>query len=217
MTELVRPDLAGGLYRTHLALTYGLDVATTHSAPPLDDHLGGGTREGLILYIRTLALVLKVHNRSEDQIMFPFIQGRMPELPYDLLIAQHREMSLLLGRVHLGLERGGVGMSDAHQALVVLQTMWQPHIAAEEQHFTAAAVDVALNAQEQLRLAEMVAHHNYNHMQPIELVLPFTLYNLPAGERAILAQTMPAYVHEQWVPVDWKAQWAPMGPFFRDL
>jgi hypothetical protein len=46
--------------------------------------------------------------------------------------------------------------------------------------------------------------------------MPFVLYNLPAEERAILAQKMPPIVTQQLLPVDWKEKWAPMQPFLLD-
>ena len=44
-------------------------------------------------------------------------------------------------------------------------------------------------------------------------MVPFILYNLAPGERALMAAGMPAAVTQQLVPGPWKEKWAVMQPF----
>jgi hypothetical protein len=52
-----------------------------------------------------------------------------------------------------------------------------------------------------------------DHAEPLELVVPFALHNLPATDREALESNMPPKVVSELVPGPWKEAWAPMKPF----
>jgi hypothetical protein len=68
--------------------------------------------------------------------------------------------------------------------------------------------------EEQLKLVAQLGEHSQKHSGPLELVVPFMLYNLSAEDRDDFSRAMPAEVTQKLVPVVWKEKWEPMRPFF---
>jgi len=50
------------------------------------------TREGFVGYARSFVLVLQAHYFTQNELKFPYMRERLPDAPYDLLIAQHEEL-----------------------------------------------------------------------------------------------------------------------------
>jgi hemerythrin-like domain-containing protein len=217
MSEEPRP-IAAALLMFHKIITRGLNVAAENvaafSQPALAE---GANQEGLLLYIRTLGIILHGHHLTEDEIAFPYYRHKLGDVPFDLLIAQHRDIDVVLERINAALAsaEGGAGpaWSELAAEIGAVQALWYPHIKLEEAHLIGHADD-PLSVEERFRLVGVMTEYGQAHTQPPFLTLPFMLYNLPAADRAALAQALPAEMTQNLIPIVWKEKWAPMASFF---
>jgi hypothetical protein len=206
------------LIRIHKVFTRSLGVSSQHSQ-------GAGPepvlRDGFQRYERALVSLLNSHHLGEEEISFPFWEKKNPGAPYDRLIDHHHQILTFLDKVSLWLEMGGSAwetapLAELHQDITELEKLWHTHIELEEQYLGAEMSERMLTLEENIQLSNQLAAHGQQHAQPGELVLPFMLYNLPADDRAVMAQGLPPMVREQLIPFAWKAVWAPMQPFLLD-
>lgn len=214
------PNVAADLIRMHMIITRALNVAIEKGRSFAHDGYPNATVwEGFIAYVRTLASALHAHHLTEEDLAFPYFRNLLPEAPFDLLIAQHREIVGALHETNAALDdvaaepHAGGGLKRLTNALTRLADLWHPHIRVEENHFAIDRLGPLLDQQEHRRLGGMFAEHGQKHASPDFLVVPFLLYNLPEDERAVMAQIMPPVVMQQLVPVVWKEKWEPMKPF----
>jgi len=204
------------LIRIHKVMTRGLRVSLAASETP-----GGGDypppdlNGGLGRYVRALLVVLHVHHHGEDDLAWPYLGARMPDAPYETLIAQHATMSALLTEAEAALEAADLG--TLRDQLRGVEALWQEHIALEEEAFSVQATADALSPEEQRRVTRKVERHAQLHSWPLRLVVPFTLYNLELEDRVVLKRTMPAFLTKFVVPTVWKPAWAPMKPYLLDV
>lgn len=136
-----------------------------------------------------------------------------PTCPLAFLVVQYLELhriSSALGQIDEGQD---AALSDLEAALVAIEAIWRPHIQLEEGHFV-GHLDELLPVEERFRFAGELSKYGQAHAEPSFLTVPFTLYNLPADDRAALIAGMPAELTEKLIPVVWKEKWAPMQPFF---
>jgi hypothetical protein len=214
-------SVVGGLIRIHHVITRALTVAieNSRSFAERSGYPDASTREGFTGFVLSLVSSLHAHHLTEDDIAFPYFRERIPDAPFDLLAAQHREMIPLLDEIRTTIEEAipDVQASSLHWglnlALIRIVEIWCPHIKTEEEHFTIERVNALVNMEEQRRLIQLFSEHSRKHSGPDYLIVPFLLYNLPPEERAILAQEMPPVVTQELVPVVWKEKWAPMKPY----
>lgn len=223
MSEMVQPNIGADAIRIHRIITRGLKVGIERSrAFAQEGYPDAATQGGFISYVQSLASVLHGHHVTEDDLIFPYLRDRLPEAPYDLLSAQHRELEPLLEETQATLEavaaeaQPGAALDDLNRTLSRIAEIWYPHIQIEEERFGVQALAALIEADEHVRLGKESAQYGQEHAGPGYLTVPFMLYNLPAEDRAILAQAMPPVVTQQLVPGEWKEQWAPMAPFLLD-
>jgi hemerythrin-like domain-containing protein len=220
MAEANSPNVALDLLRIHSIITRGLNVAAEKSqAFAREGFPDRSTREGFICYARSLVSVLDSHHLTENELVFPYFRAKLPDAPYDLLIAQHQEVVRLLDHIKIAVEEAAADSQPAapltrlNVALRSLGEIWHPHIGIEQSHFTPDRVGPLLAPEEHSRLSRLWAEHGRQHTGPDYLVVPFLLYNLPPEERAIFARAIPLIVTRLLMPVVWKKRWAPMRPF----
>jgi hemerythrin-like domain-containing protein len=220
MSEAYRPNVARSLLRVHMAITRALDVIIDRSRSFAEQgFVGASLRAGFASYVSSLASFLSAHHLSEDELAFPYFRGKMPEAPFDSLMAQHKQMLPLLDEIEAAAQ--GIAadievsepLSSLDQATSQLREMWRPHIGIEETYYVPEKMDALLDLEEQARLIKLFAQYSQEHSGPDYLVMPFFLFNLPAQERALLSHEVPEIVTQQLVPVVWKEKWAPMAPF----
>ena len=211
--------IAINLVAIHNVITRALEVSIENARGFAERGFGNGSEQaGFLNYVRALVSVLDGHHLAEDDIAFPYLRDKLPETPFDLLIAQHQEMVPLLGEIKSAVERCEkedqveAGLRDLEAALGRVNGMWHPHIQIEQEHIIEKA-DAVLPVEEQVGLVRSVGEHVQKHTGPAYLTVPFTLYNLPPEERAVFAEAIPAEVTNHLVPVVWKEQWASMAPF----
>lgn len=205
-------NFGADLIRIHKAMTRGLRVSVEASSepdggryPPPD--LNGG----LGRYVRALIAVLHVHHHGEDDLAWPYLRVRMPDAPYDPLIAQHTTMSARLADAEAVLKAGD--LAALHDHLREVDALWREHIALEEDAFSVAATAEAMTPEEQRQVTKQVERHAQMHAWPPRLVVPFMLYNLGPEDRAVLKKTIPAVLIKVVVPYLWRPAWAPMTPY----
>ena len=108
-------------------------------------------------------------------------------------------------------------LSGMNQTLAKLADLWHPHIGIEERDiYDVEIIAGVMDADENVRVGQMLAEKAQQYVVPPCLGIPWLLYNLPPDLRAGLTRTMPPAVVEELAPVAWKAHWAPMRPFLLD-
>jgi hypothetical protein len=209
------PNVGTDLIRIHKVITRALQISLQNSQA---GSLADTYQAGYSAYVRALTILLNSHHLGEDELAFPFWKARLPEGPFDRLKQQHRQMMVHLGQIEGWLASKETGWeADARSKLVrgltYLQRLWVKHIGLEEATVGPENASQYLTPAENGTLARQLAEHGMAHSQPVELVMPFIVYNLASGERVEFVKQMPAVVVEELIPHAWKATWAPMLPF----
>jgi hemerythrin-like domain-containing protein len=223
MSKLNKPNIGADLIRIHSVITRALDVAIEHGQSfAQEGYPNASTQEGFVSYVQTFVSVLHAHHLTEDDLVFPYFRDKLPDAPFDLLMAQHREMQPILDEIKAAIEKVaadvqvGESLNDLNRALTKMAEIWHPHIQREEDHLSVEKAGALLDTEEHIRLGRTFAQHSQEHSGPDFMVAPFILYNLPPEERAIMSQAMPPIVTQQLVPFVWKEKWEPMLPFLLD-
>jgi hemerythrin-like domain-containing protein len=221
MSELNKPNIGADLIRIPSVITRALDVAIEHSQSfAQEGYPDASTQEGFVSYVQTFVSVLHAHHLTEDDLVFPYFRDKLPDAPFDLLMAQHREMQLVLDEIKAAIEKVaadvqvGESLNDLNRALTKMAEIWRPHIQGEEDRLSVEKADALLDIEEHIRLGRTFAQHSQEPSGPDFLVAPFILYNLPPEERAIMSQAMPPIVTQQLVPVAGKRNGSPCYRFY---
>ncbi len=220
MIESNAPNVASDLLRVHSIITRALSVTSEKSQRFAQEGFpDASTKEGFLCYARSFVSVLHGHHLTENELAFPYFRDKLPDAPYDLLIAQHQELVHVLDEIKAAIEevseepQAAKALNRLNQTLRRLGDLWHPHIDIEQEHFTVAKLEALINREEHIRLGKLFVEHSQKHTGPGYLVVPFLLYNLAPEERVILARNMPFLLTYLLVPVIWKARWASMRPF----
>jgi hemerythrin-like domain-containing protein len=213
------PNLSESLVLIHKTITRGLSTAISRGTEFLRSGFPEQTVwEGYLDFVRSLATVLDSHHATEDEIIFPSIVSKMPEVPYARLMADHRKIASLLDKVNAKITSlsSGSTADDLKSMIDIWQeifSMWNPHIQIEEQEFAEDILMVTVNQPEQKRIMNAISKHNQEHALPPELIIPFVLFNLEGADRALMSATFPQTIIDDLIPKVWKGRWAPMQPF----
>mgnify|MGYP001822693222 CR=1 FL=1 len=223
MNESKVSDPPIALVLVHRAISRGLDVgcqyATRFARTGYPDRATGA---GFALYLRTLSGVLHMHHSAEDEIAFPFLRERLPDLPFETLIHEHEQMEAILEGMAPILDalRGEPGEESALETscdvLASLSEIWPAHIAIEETGVSVTKLEAMVGTEALAGWLAEMGQHRPEGAPPDPVGIPFILYNLPAEERAIMAAQMPPAVSQELVPGPWREHWAPMQPFLLD-
>ncbi len=214
------PNIGAELLVVHAAISRGMKVAEENGSKFLQQEFpDASTREGFITYVRTFVSVLHAHHLLEEELAFPRLRDRFPEVPYDLLLAQHKSIVGVLKEIGAAIEgvaaaaRPDESLNEMTDALRRIALLWHPHIQLEQEHFTVEEAAARLSVDEQIELIRLFMEHSQQHASPDYLVLPFMLYNLPPEERSVFARELSPMVTEQLVPIVWREKWKPIAPF----
>jgi len=223
MPEPVKPNIGDNLVIIHKVISRAIEVSKEDILSfGMTEFLDDSIKEGFTNYLQCLVTVLRAHHLSEDELIFPFLQEKLPDAPYKPLTIQHQAAEKLLGQLESGIQSlldGGstkavfIGLS---QPITKLSTLWFPHIKVEERSFSADNIHQAINREEQQSLLKAVAEFSQQHSKPEFLVIPFVLFNLPAELQEVMSKGMPPMLVQQLVPIDWKDKWGSMKPFLLD-
>jgi hypothetical protein len=220
MVEPGKSNVGADLLRIHRAITRGIQVSLQRCASYAQEGFPSpAAQEGFLLYLRAQKGVLDAHHLTEEEITFPALREKMPAVPYDKLLADHRAIVAVLEKLEhaaSAVETDGASAESVQAlngVLAGLSRLWYPHIAIEESFWNPASIAALLSDAENLDLARKTGEGSQKHLHAPAVELPFLLYNLEPEDRAVMAQAMPPAVTQQLVPVAWRDQWAPMQPF----
>lgn len=213
------PSPARNMVCIHRAITRGLTVGIARGEEFAQAGFpDAALRQGFVTYLQALSTVLWAHGLGEDEIAFPALKAKLPAAPYDRLTADHQTFDTFISQ----MRRAAADLAGADEPaslaplldeLRQVRAIWLPHIQVEEEHFSVEAFAAVMSTADQALLAESLRMHSQQYATPGPLTLPFTLFNLEAEDRAVMAATMSSMVTEQLIPKAWKAEWAPMQPF----
>jgi hemerythrin-like domain-containing protein len=223
MSNSSKPNIGAVMVRIHNAITRGLDVSSERSAAfPQEGYPDAATQQGFVTYVRTLAMVVNAHHLSEDHVAFPYLRSKLPDAPYDDLLAEHREMDEVLEELDVAVEavaaqaQAGDSLSALNGTVNRLAALWHPHIDKELFHLYAIErTEAVMDLDEQIQLTKEVGEYSQQQGDPA-LMMPFLFYNVPPEERAEMAKAAPPALLEELLHVVWKEKWAPMEPFLLD-
>lgn len=212
-------SMARTLATIHKVITRGLEVTRSHSQSFAEQGFDPSLRSGFISYARTFVSLTHAHHDTEDVLIFPYAQEKMPETSFDSLIAHHREIATLLDEMNAAIDdaeanpQAAEPLSRIGRLAVQIGEVWQPHISEEEAVFSTEKVDPVVTPEEQGELMQRAAQHGMAQAGPDYLAAPFVLHNLEPDDRAYMAGEMPPIISQELVPVVWKDKWAHMAPF----
>jgi hypothetical protein len=220
MVEAGTPNVGADMLRIHRVITRGLDVSIKRGEEYAKEGFpSAALQEGFVVYLRAMAGVLNAHHLGEDESAFPYFREKIPDAPYDRLIADHRQIEAILGHLEAsaGAVAGNAQPGDALRTLngilASLTSSWHPHIGIEEFLWDPDRVAAVMTEEENLELGQQLGESSQKHLHAPDVEIPFVLYNLDPEDRAVMAKAMPPVVVQQLVPLVWRAKWAPMKPF----
>jgi hemerythrin-like domain-containing protein len=216
-----QPNIGEDFIRFHRIVTRSLGVAIES----LDEFLRRETleeskREGFLKYVESFSSFLEGHHLVENEKVFPYFQDKLPEVPYERLMAEHQEVELALEKINQGIislrskQEEIISLKSLKSGFVEIDRIWLPHIQIEESKLYGKVGSLNIDPEEMLRIKQEFSEFFGEHTGPAYLVVPFALYNLSSEDRAILAQGFPDMVTQQLVPIDWKDEWISMQPYF---
>ena len=218
MTE--HDPLAKGLLTIHAIITRGLSVSldscTRYGG---DSEAWAREAAGFKMFVSALRAVLHSHHLAEDEIMFPYFRDRLGGAPFDRLLREHEKMAALLEAIAPSERKITPGataaseLGEIRELLGDIDSLWGPHIAVEEESFSAEKLHAVVAAREQRRLVRSMESHGKDHAGPVSIVLPFLFYNLDGADRAAFQASFPRVLTKVLVPLVWRNLWKPMRPF----
>ena len=223
MSKSQTPDPPISLVLIHRTISRGLEVGGQYAERFArqgypDQEVGAG----FALYLSTLVGVLYQHHSAEDEVAFPFLRDKLPDLPFEDLIAEHEQMEAILEDMALILDglRGEAGEGPALEAactaLAGLAKIWPGHIEVEEAGVSTSRLVAKVGPDALSGWLAKMGQHRPPGAPPDPVGIPFILYNLPAKDRAVMGQQMPPVVTQELVPGAWQEHWVPMKPFLLD-
>lgn len=217
------PTIAGDIRRIHLVITRALDVAIEHTSLFADHQNSDLFSDGFINYVESFISLLHSHHLVEDEQIFPYLQTKLPNAPFEIMETQHQEMLPILHKIQEQLAsikkrklRSLELLIAFNQQLIKMRQLWHPHFEIEEEFINDDLLKTVIDPDEQIRLSHAFAEYGGQHIVADYLVMPFILYNLAPEERAVMSQVFPPVVTEQLIPVDWRLQWESMLPFLHE-
>jgi hemerythrin-like domain-containing protein len=213
-------DIGTDIIRFHRIITRSLEILIQNVNRFLEIRaIDEQKQEGFLKYIQTFSTVMDAHHVLENEKIFPYFKDKLPDAPYDQLMAQHKGVEVLLSQINDGIKSLKSNV-DELKSLDLLKTdlgkidrIWHPHIRIEEEQIYGRVGSLNISLEETNRLREDYSQFFQEHAEPAYLVVPFVLYNLSPEDRAILAQGFPEIVTKKLVPIDWKDEWISMLPF----
>jgi hemerythrin-like domain-containing protein len=219
MFDTDTPNIGKDLMYIHTVITRGLYVALGYSqSSALSLHTNEAKRRGFITYMKSLISVMNGHHQLEDQIMYPYLKYRMPEVPFDMLKSQHQDMMNGLDNVVKTIEEQtswsfGDSLGVLNRELNDIKKIWHSHIQVEEKYFTDDRINAVIGYREQKMLSKIFNEYIREYSGPDYMVVPFIIYNLPPEERAVFSKKIPPALAQQVTSDGWKEKWMPMSTF----
>lgn len=220
MTDENQGDLGTDIIRFHRIITRSLEITIQNVNRFLEiGALEEEKREGFIKYVQSFSTVLNAHHVLENEKIFPYFKDKLPDAPYDQLMAQHKGIEALLAQVNGGSSNLKSNVEELRSldllktSLEKIDRIWHIHMQVEEEKIFGRVESLNISLEETNMLREEFSQFFEEHAKPAYLIVPFMLYNLSREDRAVMAQGFPEIVTKQLVNADWKDEWASMQPF----
>lgn len=204
----------------HKLITRSLEVAIQSVNKFLEDKtLIKSSDEGFINYMQSFSSVLEMHHLHENEKLFPYFKDKLPDVPYERLMLQHKTVKVLTSGINEGISKLKSKSSDLSSLNLLksnlgrINLMWPHHIEIEETEIFGNVGKLDISSEELDKLRFEFYPFIEEHNEPAYLIMPFIIYNLYPEDRAILAQVFPDEVTKQLIPIDWKEKWVSMQPF----
>src|SRR5512140_3733851 len=172
MKDRIYPTPAKDLARIHKVITRGIKTSIEKS----EEYSSMGfpspvMKEGYVKYVNSLGVVLKAHHLGEDEVLFPVLQKKLPQAPYERLGQVHREIAEHLIPLQEGTEDlvssgGGVRLLPIINTLYLIAELWPPHVRMEESIFSQEALAEVLSEAEQADLSLAMGKFTQEHSEP---------------------------------------------------
>jgi hemerythrin-like domain-containing protein len=135
MTDKPMPNIGRDLQRIHRVITRGLVVLQEKC--PIFAERGfpdDTTLEGFWKYCQGLEANTHGHHLTEDDLFFPFLEPRLPDIDFGILHAEHKQLLRILGEVKAAREARSA--AELMPALARMAGVWHPHMVKEETWFS---------------------------------------------------------------------------------
>jgi hypothetical protein len=215
-----KAEITGDLKRIHSVISRALEVTIGGSRSfSIKKSVDSSEIDGFGMYVRCFSSMLSTHHLTEDELAFPYFKKILPDVPYDTLSEQHREIVHYLDEMNRWIDKSEAsaasveGLVQLNTNLMQIQKIWLPHIQMEEKHFSSENVGSVIDMNERVRLGRLFSEHGMKHQNAGILMVPFILYNLELADREIISQSMPWLVTKVVVPIFLKNRWKPMKPY----
>jgi hemerythrin-like domain-containing protein len=215
-----QPNIGEIVILHHKIITRGLKVSLKNvNEFILEESLDGSKQEGFLKYVQSFSSLLEGHHLVENEKIFPYFKDKLPEVPYERLIAEHEVLKAALEEINRDIASLRsetdelMSLNLIKSGLDKIDQIWHPHIKIEESQLYQQVGSLGINLEEMKRIGNDAAQFFQEHTGPAYLIAPFALYNLSPEDRAIVAQGFPEMVTKQLIPIDWKDKWAPMKPY----
>jgi hemerythrin-like domain-containing protein len=97
-------DVGTDIIRFHRIITRSLEILIQNVNRFLEiGALEESDREGFLKYIQTFSTVMDAHHLLENEKIFPYFKDKLPDAPYDRLMAQHKLFEKSLSGINSGI------------------------------------------------------------------------------------------------------------------
>src|SRR5512139_1393642 len=109
MSDKPVPNAGLDLQRIHRMLTRGLSVLHENAAKyAKSEFADDSTRQGFWKYCQAFELSLAGHHLAEDDVFFPFLEPRLPNVDFARLRAEHQVVTRMLDEINAARGAGSL-------------------------------------------------------------------------------------------------------------
>jgi hemerythrin-like domain-containing protein len=220
MSNENQPNVGEDFIRFHRIVTRSLEVAIQNVNEFLEiGALEKSKREGFLNFVQSFSSFVEAHHLVENEKVFPYFMDKLPEVPYDRLMDEHKEIKAALQEINSGVTSLRSERDESRHLILLksglgkIDQIWLPHIQIEESQLYQRVGSLKIKLEEMIRIRTEFSQFFQERIGPAYLMMPFILFNLSPEDRAVLAHGLPETVTKQLVPIDWKDKWASMQPF----
>jgi len=220
MSDSNHPSVARDIYFIHLVITRALNVAIEYCQSLQGKTIADFSIDpGFLNYVQSFVTLLDSHHLVEDEVIFPYFQNKLSEVPFDVMNIQHQSMLPVLEQINLAINNLTTEVANLEslnvleKSLIKMRDIWEPHFQLEELYLNEENISKIIDDEEQIRLTKLFAEEGKKHIAPDYLLIPFILYNLSPENRAVISQAFPPFVIEKVTTSEWRDKWQTMSPF----
>lgn len=212
-------DVGEEIIRFHRIITHSLEIVTQKVKKYLENgKIEDETRDGFLKYLQSFSIVVDAHHALENEKIFPYFENKLADAPYDRLVNQHKMFLKSLTEINGAVNniKSNINEFDSlnsiKTSLRMIEKMWGPHMKIEEGNIYGRVGSLNLGPDENNKLKKEYFKFIMEHGEPLNLVIPFVLYNLSPEDRVVEEGLIPDET-KKLIETDWKDEWVSMKPF----